>query len=80
LLMSPMTAASISAAPGGVRGQASGLVSATRQLGGILGVGVFAAIAGSHPSAAGAAAGFAVAAAVIAVGGLVTTPVLARDA
>jgi MFS family permease len=51
LLMTPMTTAALSAAPDVERGQASGLISTCRQLGGIIGVGVFSALITTDPVA-----------------------------
>jgi MFS family permease len=56
LLMTPMTTAGLSAAPDDERGQASGLISTCRQLGGIVGVGVFSALISTDPTANTAAA------------------------
>ncbi|MET0966167.1 MAG: MFS transporter [Nakamurella sp.] len=49
LLLTPMTTASLSAAPIEQRGQASGLISTCRQLGGIIGVGLFSALIALQP-------------------------------
>jgi len=49
LLLTPMTTASMSAAPAEQRGQASGLITTGRQLGGIIGVGLFSALIALQP-------------------------------
>jgi len=66
LLLSPMTNASLSAVSDTERGQASGLVSTARQLGGVVGVGVVSTCIALAPGGdpAGTAIGFAVTAAV----------------
>jgi len=49
LLLTPMTTASMSAVPAGQRGQASALITTCRQLGGIIGVGLFSALMTVQP-------------------------------
>jgi EmrB/QacA subfamily drug resistance transporter len=53
LLLTPMTTASMSAAPTDRRGQASGLISTCRQLGGIVGVGLFSVLIALQPKTDG---------------------------
>jgi len=53
LLLTPMTTAGLSAAPTEQRGQASGLISTGRQLGGIIGVGLFSALIALQPETDG---------------------------
>jgi MFS transporter, DHA2 family, methylenomycin A resistance protein len=72
LLMSPITTAALSAAPESASGQASGIVSTCRQLGGIIGVGVFSAVAAvgansSSFSGFGGFCGFVIAAAMMTI-------------
>ncbi|GAA1840168.1 hypothetical protein GCM10009836_19330 [Pseudonocardia ailaonensis] len=67
LLMGPMTNAALSAAPAERRGQASGLVSTVRQLGGVAGIGAVGALTAAMPSGTGGpgALGFAAAAVLV---------------
>ena len=71
-IMSPLTTAAIGAVPTEQRGQASGLATASRQFGGVLGVAVFTAIIVAVPGEMGTAIGFAVAATTAAVAAVVT--------
>lgn len=67
LLLSPMTNAALSPVADAQRGQASGLVSTARQLGGVVGVGVLSTCVALVPGGAhtGTVLGFAVTAAVV---------------
>ncbi|ODU04966.1 MAG: hypothetical protein ABS81_08805 [Pseudonocardia sp. SCN 72-86] len=69
LLLGPMTNAALTAAPAAARGQASGLVSTIRQVGGVAGIGTVGVLASflpqtidGGPGAGAVALGFAVAA------------------
>ena len=66
LLLSPMTNATLSTVSDNERGQASGVVSTARQLGGVIGVGVMSTCIALVPGGdnAGAMVGFAITAAV----------------
>lgn len=76
LLLSPMTNAALSTVSDAQRGQASGVVSTARQLGGVVGVGVMSTCIGLLPGAdhIGTMIGFAITAAVT----LGAVPVAAR--
>jgi MFS transporter, DHA2 family, methylenomycin A resistance protein len=78
LLLGPMTGAALAAAPEEKRGQASGLVSTVRQLGGVAGVAAVGALASGlpgpvpgQPAPLPIALGFAVSAALMLVAALV---------
>lgn len=78
LLLSPMTNASLSTVSDSERGQASGVVSTARQLGGVVGVGVMSTCIALAPGAAsvGTMIGFAITAAVTLGGVLVAARML----
>jgi sugar phosphate permease len=78
LLLSPMTNASLSTVSDSERGQASGVVSTARQLGGVVGVGVMSTCIALVPGGdnTGAMVGFAITAAVTLAGVLVAARTL----
>jgi MFS transporter, DHA2 family, methylenomycin A resistance protein len=70
LLLSPMTSAALAAAPVDRRGQASGLISTVRQVGGVAGIAAMGALTTLHPGGVGSgvpvALGFALSAVLMA--------------
>ena len=70
LLLSPMTSAALAAAPADRRGQASGLISTVRQVGGVAGIAAMGALTTLHPGGVGSglpvALGFALCAVLMA--------------
>ncbi|MFE0750098.1 MFS transporter [Gordonia sp. NPDC058843] len=64
-LLSPLTTATVAAVPAAQRGQASGVITTSRQLGAILGVAVFAGLLTAHPGRLGTTIGFLVTAALL---------------
>ncbi|WP_238419606.1 MFS transporter [Gordonia sp. 'Campus'] len=70
-LLSPLTAATLAAVVPDRRGQASGLITTGRQLGGIVGVAVFAAVLAGHPDDTGTAVGFFITAGLMLLAGAV---------
>ena len=69
-MMSPLIAATVVVVADDRRGQASGLVTTSRQLGSVVGVAVVAAVLAALPGPAGAAVGFFITAALMVTAGL----------
>ena len=65
-ILSPLMAATIATAPADRRGQASGLMTTCRQVGGVIGIAVFSAVIAGVHGTTGTAIGFAITAAAMA--------------
>lgn len=78
-IMSPLTAAAVGAAPADLRGQAAGLVTTSRQIGGVVGIAAFAACAAAISGSSGIALGFLVSAAVMALAAAASYRVLPTE-
>ena len=57
-LLSPLTTATVASVAAGQRGQASGVITTSRQMGAILGVAVFAGLLAAYPGRLGTTIGF----------------------
>ncbi|MDT0223371.1 MFS transporter [Gordonia sp. AC31] len=66
-LLSPLTTATVASVPAGQQGQASGVITTSRQMGAILGVAVFAGLLAAYPGRFGTAIGFLVTGALLVI-------------
>ena len=74
-----MTTATVASVPAGQRGQASGVITASRQMGAILGVAVFAALLAAYPGRPGTTIGFVVTCALLIAVAVVAATTSSRD-
>lgn len=77
-ILSPLSAATIATVPDDRSGQASGVMTTCRQLGGVLGLGVFAAVVGTGHGDAATAVGFALTAGVMVLAAVIAAVGLPR--
>uniref|UniRef100_UPI003D8DA6CF MFS transporter n=1 Tax=Gordonia sp. B7-2 TaxID=3420932 RepID=UPI003D8DA6CF len=78
-ILSPLTAATIATAPADKRGQASGLMTTCRQMGGVIGIALFSAVIVDVHGTTGTAIGFAITAVVMAAAAVAAYRGLAED-